>query len=230
MGINSKQKIGAVITAAGNSQRMNGIDKIFTPLAGKPVLFRVIDTFQRCNDINQIVVVISEQNLVRGQYLIAQQGWSKVTDVCAGGSQRQDSVLAGLKLLKECDWVVIHDGARPLVTVDLIKHGIEAVRETGAAAAAIPVTDTIKLVGNDKIVYQTPLRQNLWAVQTPQVFDIQLITEAYSQVKSKVTDDASLVEQLGHKVKLYMGSQNNIKITNPDDLILAELLWNKYGK
>ncbi len=122
--------------------------------------------------------------------------------------------------------MVIHDGARPLVTVDLIEHGLEAARETGAAVAAVPVTDTIKGVGDDRIVHQTPPRQNLWAVQTPQVFRINIIAEAHRQAKSEVSDDATLVEQLSYKVKLYMGSYDNIKITTPDDLALAEWMLN----
>ena len=226
----NQQKVGAVIVAAGESQRMGGVNKVFTLLGGKPILARVVDAFQRCNPIDQIIVVLSEQNLERGQQLVVEQGWSKVSDVCAGGRRRQDSVAAGLGRLSNCDWVVIHDGARLLVTVDLINRGLEAVKETGAAVAAVPVTDTIKLAGDDRIVHQTPPRQNLWAVQTPQVFRTDIITEAYSRANSDVTDDASLVEQLGYRVKLYMGSYDNIKVTTPDDLALAEVLWQKHGK
>jgi len=224
----NQQKVGAVIAAAGSSQRMGGADKVLALLGGKPVLSRVVDTFQRCNHIDQIIIVLSEQNLERGQQLVTEQGWSKVSDVCAGGRRRQDSVAAGLRRLSNCDWVVIHDGVRPLVTVDLINRGLEAAKETGAAVAAVPVTDTIKLAGDDRIVRQTPPRQNLWAVQTPQVFDIKIITEAYSRATGDVTDDASLVEQLGYRVKIYMGSYDNIKITTPDDLALVEVLWKKY--
>ncbi len=226
--MDNKQQVGAIIVAAGSSQRMGGVDKVLALLGGKPILTRVVDAFQGCNPVDQIVVVLSEQNLERGQQLVTEQGWSKVTDVCVGGRRRQDSVAAGLRRLSNCDWVVIHDGARPLVTVDLINHGLEAAKETGAAVAAVPVTDTIKLVGDDRIVHQTPPRQNLWAVQTPQVFRTDIIAEAYRQAKVEVTDDATLVEQLGYKVKLYMGSYANIKVTTPDDLALAEVLWRKY--
>ena len=224
----NRQRVGAIIAAAGSSRRMGGADKVLALLGGKPILARVVDAFQKCNPIDQIVIVLSEQNLERGKQLVAEQGWSKVIDVCAGGRRRQDSVAAGLKRLSNCNWVVIHDGARPLVTVDLINRGLEAARETGAAVAAIPVTDTIKLAGDDRIVHQTPPRQNLWAVQTPQVFGIDIITEAYSRANGDVTDDASLVEQLGYGVKIYMGSYHNIKITTPDDLALAEVLWQRY--
>lgn len=213
-------KTGAVITAAGESCRMGGVDKVFAPLCGQPVLERVITTFQKCARIDQIVVVLSQRNLERGKEL-------KVSDVCVGGSRRQDSVLAGIKRLDHCDWVVIHDGARPLVTEELIERGLDAAMETGAAVAAVPVTDTIKVAGEGEFVHQTLPRQNLWAVQTPQVFRIDIVEEAYRQAEGEVTDDSSLVEQLGYRVRLYMGSYDNIKITTPDDLAIAEILWRK---
>jgi 2-C-methyl-D-erythritol 4-phosphate cytidylyltransferase len=208
---------------------MGGIDKVFAPLGGKPALAQVIDAFDGCDSIDQIVVVVSRRNLKKCRQLIAGEGWPKPIEVCAGGRRRQDSVAVGLKLL-DCDWVVIHDGARPLVTSTLIERGLSAAKETGAAVAAVPVTDTIKLAETDRIVHQTLLRQNLWAVQTPQVFRYGLISEAYRKAKEEVTDDASLVERLGYRVKLYMGAYDNIKITTPDDLALAELLWQKRGK
>ncbi len=225
-----RQKIGAVIVAAGSSQRMGGVDKVFALLNGKSVLSRVIEIFQRCSSIHQIVIVLSQQNLEVGKELVAKQGWPKVTDVCPGGERRQDSVLAGLNRLSHCDWVVIHDGARPLVTMDLIEQGLEEATETGAAIAAVPVSDTIKVAGDDLLVQGTPPRQNLWSVQTPQVFRFDIIAEAYRQAKYEVTDDARLVEQLGYKVKLYMGSYDNIKITTPDDLTIAQVLCEKHEK
>jgi len=199
---------------------MGGVDKVFAPLCGQPVLERVITTFQKCARIDQIVVVLSQRNLERGKEL-------KVSDVCVGGSRRQDSVLAGIKRLDHCDWVVIHDGARPLVTEELIERGLDAAMETGAAVAAVPVTDTIKVAGEGEFVHQTLPRQNLWAVQTPQIFRIDIVEEAYRQAEGEVTDDSSLVEQLGYSVRLYMGSYDNIKITTPDDLAIAEILWGK---
>ena len=209
---------------------MGGVDKLFALLGGKPVLARVLDTFEQCQSVDRIVVVVSQENLERCQQLVAEQGWSKVTEVCVGGKLRQDSVAAGLSRLRECDWVVIHDGARPLVTADLIDRGLETARETGAAIAGVPVTDTIKIADDDRLVQRTPPRRNLWAVQTPQVFRFDIIAKAYRQAKGEVTDDATLVEQLGYKVKLYMGAYDNIKVTTPDDLAVAEVLCQKYGK
>ena len=209
---------------------MGGVDKVFSPLCGRLVLERVIETFQNCDLIDQIVVVLSERNLERGKELVADHDWRKVSDVCVGGSRRQDSVLAGINRLNHFDQVVIHDGARPLVTEDLIKRGLEAARETGAAVAAVPVTDTIKVAGEGGFVHQTPPRQNLWAVQTPQVFRLDILEEAYHQAKGEVTDEATLVEQLGYKVRLYMGAYDNIKITTPEDMAIAEILCKAVDK
>jgi 2-C-methyl-D-erythritol 4-phosphate cytidylyltransferase len=228
--MSNKEKVSAIIVAAGDSQRMGGVDKMFAPIAGRPVIARVIDTFQKCKRIDQIIVVMSSKNIEECRRLAAAEGWAKVTDICPGGKQRQDSVVEGLKRLKYAGWVVIHDGARPLVTKDLIEKGLEVAKETGAAVAAVPVTDTIKVVGADAIVRQTLLRKNLRAVQTPQVFRIDVIVNTYRHVFSDVTDDASLVEKAGYKVKLYPGSYDNIKITTPADLAMAEALWKKHGK
>ena len=209
---------------------MRGVDKVFTTLYAEPILVRATRPFQECEYIDQIVVVVSSEKENNCRRLVTGRKWSKVTDVCVGGQRRQDSVAAGLELLKTCDWVVIHDGARPLVTVDLIERGLQAAEETGAAVAAVDVKDTIKLVDDNGIVSQTLSRQNLRAVQTPQVFRLDLLQLAHRQHYSDVTDDAAMVEKMGHKVKLYQGSYDNIKITTPEDLILAEELLKQYEK
>jgi 2-C-methyl-D-erythritol 4-phosphate cytidylyltransferase len=224
----SQPKVGAIIAAAGESRRMGGIDKIFAPLGGRPALSYVLDAFEKCQPVSQIIVVVSKNNVARCRELIAEKKYAKPIEVCAGGRRRQDSVAAGLNELKGCDWVVIHDGARPLVTKELIERGLAAAKETGAAVAAVPVTDTIKTAGEDRVVLETPLRQNLWAVQTPQVFGYDLILKAYQKAKDEVTDDAALVEALGNRVKLYMGAYDNIKITTANDLLVAEALL-KHG-
>ena len=230
MQIDISQKVAAIIAAAGSGKRMGGIDKVFAPLGGKPVLAWSVDVFQLCPAVDQIVVVVSQPNIESARRLASERQWSKVTDVCAGGERRQDSVAAGLSRLDSCDWVVIHDGSRPLVTLDLIERGLEEARETGAAVAAVPVKDTIKMAMDDMIVQGTPPRKSLWAVQTPQVFRFDIINEAHRRAKYEVTDDATLVERAGYKVKLYMGAYENIKITTPDDLALAEVLVQKHGK
>jgi 2-C-methyl-D-erythritol 4-phosphate cytidylyltransferase len=225
----SKQKVAAIIVAAGDSKRMGGIDKMLTELAGESILTRATRPFQECELIDQIVVVVSGEKEKKCRSLVTGKEWSKVTDVCIGGERRQDSVAAGLKQLHDFEWVVIHDGARPLVTVDLIESGLKAAEKTGAAAAALPVTDTIKKVDKDEIVTETPSRDILRAVQTPQVFRFDVIQIAHQQDCGNVTDDAFLVERLGHKVKLYPGSYDNIKVTTPDDLALAEILLERRG-
>lgn len=226
-----REKVGAVIVAAGTGERMEGIDKILALLDGEPVLLRATKPFQNSRLIDQVVVVVSTEREATCRQLVTGNEWSKVTDICLGGDRRQDSVLSGLGYLKDCRWAMIHDAARPLVTEELIEKGLEAARETGSAVAAVPVTDTIKMAGEDMLVQGTPPRGNLWAGQTPQVFRFDIIAEAFRKVDFEVTDDSKLIEKLGHKVKLYMGSYDNIKITTPQDLGLAEILWqNRSGQ
>ncbi len=226
--VDSEQtEVGAIIVAAGKSQRMSGTDKIFAPLAGQPVLLRVLQPFIYCQNVDRIVVVLNSRNYDEGKDLITEQNWEKEVAVCIGGRRRQDSVLAGLKLLGDCDYVVIQDGARPLVTVELIEDGLKAAEETGAAIAAVPATDTIKLVDKEMIARQTLPRDSLWLCQTPQVFLYDLLTKAYREATVEVTDDAQVVELAGGKVKLYQGSYDNIKITTPVDLAIAEMIWKR---
>lgn len=216
------QRVSAIIVAAGKARRMGDGEKVFLPLGGKLLLAWSVDTCERCPLIAQVVLVLKEADLERGQKLVMERKWSKVIAVCLGGERRQDSVENGLRELKDCDWVIIHDGARPFLTFNLIEDGLKAAMETGAAVAAVPVKDTIKVANKNGLVKQTLERQQLWAIQTPQIFRRDIIVSAYSQAVGEVTDDATLVEKLGYKVKLYLGGYNNIKITTPEDLLLAE--------
>jgi 2-C-methyl-D-erythritol 4-phosphate cytidylyltransferase len=220
----------AIIVAAGEGKRMRGVDKVFAPLLGESVLVHATRPFQECDLIDQIVVVVSGENENHCRRLITGKEWSKVTDVCLGGKRRQDSVAAGLELLRNYDWVVVHDGARPLVTVELIERGLKAAGETGAAAAAVNVTDTIKMVDDNEIVSQTLPRQNLRAIQTPQVFRLDLLQLAHRQHYTDVTDDAAMLEKMGQKIKLFAGSYDNIKITTLEDLDIAEVLLQRREK
>ena len=217
-------KVGAIIVAAGRSRRMGRVDKIFANLKGKPLLAHTVDVFQRCSSIDRVVIVLSKDKLEDGQKLVREYSWSKVVEVCPGGPRRQDSVREGLKRLSGCQWVVVHDGSRPCLSIDLIEKGLEQACDTGAAIAAMPVTDTIKVVSSDAFVEKTLLRHSLRAVQTPQVFRFDIIDEAYGKAQDEVTDDATLVEQIGYKVKVYPGSDANIKVTTPEDLSLAETI------
>ena len=217
-------RVGAVIVAAGSSSRMGGIDKMFALLGKEPLLARAVNVFQDCRSIDSIVIVVARRNLGQARRLVKECGWNKVGAVCPGGPRRQDSVREGLRKLAGCDWVVVHDGARPCVSADLIERGLIAAQATGAAIAGVPVKDTIKVVSRRHLVQQTPDRHSLWAAQTPQVFRYDLIAEAYREMDGEATDDAALVERLGHKVEVYMGSHRNIKVTTPDDLAIAEVL------
>jgi 2-C-methyl-D-erythritol 4-phosphate cytidylyltransferase len=220
----SRERVGAVIAAGGSSRRMDGVDKIFTAVAGKPVLWHVLQVFQGCDAVDQVVVVLGEAGVERGLRLVEESGFSKVLGVCPGGQRRQDSVAEGLKRLERCDWVVIHDGARPCLTVELVERGLKEARQTGAAIAAVPLRETVKVVDPEGGIESTPRRERLWAAQTPQVFRFDLIAGAYGNVSQEVTDDASLVEASGHKVRVYMGLYDNIKVTTLEDLALAETI------
>jgi len=216
-------KLGVVIVAAGTSQRMAGINKLFAPLREKPLLAWSVDTCQRYSLVQQIVLVLNDEDLARGQKLKDERGWSKVT-LCPGGARRQDSVREGLRQIRDCDLVMIHDGARPFLTTDLIEDGLKVVGEAEAAVAAVPVKDTIKLAADERLIGETLQRERLWAAQTPQIFRFNVITRAYENLAAEVTDDATAVERLGHKVQLYMGDYKNIKVTTAEDLALARII------
>jgi 2-C-methyl-D-erythritol 4-phosphate cytidylyltransferase len=209
---------------------MGGIDKVFARLNGAPLLARTVDAFEKCPLIDDVVVVLARKSLAQGKKLAREYGWRKVVAVCPGGPRRQDSVKEGLSRLVDCQWVVIHDGARPCVDAPLIERGLAAARGSGAAIAGVPVRDTIKIVSRRRLVQQTPARQCLWAAQTPQVFRYDIITRAYGESSADVTDDASLVEQLGHKVEIFMGSYQNIKVTTPEDLAIADIFLRSNGE
>ena len=222
-------KLGVVVVAAGTSQRMAGINKLFAPLRGKPLLAWSVDTCQSYSLIKQIVLVLSDEDLARGRKLKKEMGWSKVT-LCPGGARRQDSVREGLRQIRDCDLVMIHDGARPFLTLDLIEDGLKVVGENQAAVAAVPVKDTIKLAVDERFIEETLQRDRLWAAQTPQIFSFDMITRAYENLVVEVTDDATAVERLGHKVQLYMGDYKNIKVTTAEDLALARIIAGEWEK
>lgn len=213
--------VGAIVVGAGASTRA-GFDKVFAPLAGRPVLAHSLEVLSGCGAIARIVVVLSAANLEQGRLLVAGRRWPMAVEVALGGARRQDSVAAGLGVVPDCDWVLIHDAARPLLTLDLVERGLAAARETGAAIAAVPVVDTIKVVGADRVVRATPERTNLWAVQTPQVFRSALLSAAYREARGTFTDDAAVLEQQGQAVVVYEGAADNLKLTLPGDLALAE--------
>ena len=216
---------GAVIVAAGNASRMGGIDKVMAPLQGEPMLVRTVRAFQDCAAISEIVVVTRPDLIVPIMDLC--HDFSKLTMVIAGGSSRQESVQIGLLALsKKVKLAAIQDGARPLITESVIDRTVRAANTYGAAAPGIPVKDTVKTVQGG-VVTSTPDRSALRAIQTPQVFDIDLLKGALAQAKkdnAAVTDDCSAVERLGMSVKIVEGDERNIKVTTPMDLKIAEML------
>ena len=219
------KKCGAVIVAAGNASRMGGIDKVMAQLGGEPMILRTVRTFNECDAIKEIVVVTRPDLIVPISHLCA--GLTKVKAVIAGGATRQESVELGLHGLSDkVKLAAIQDGARPLVTWQVIDRVVRAANTYRAAAPAIPVKDTIKVVTGG-VVKETPDRSTLQAVQTPQVFDIDLLRGALKKAKldgAAVTDDCSAVELMGMSVKIVEGDERNLKVTTPMDLKIAELL------
>ena len=220
-------KSSAIIAAAGSSRRMEGRDKLWTPLADRITLARTIDVFEASLVIDKIVLVLNSDRIDDVTRLCQQEGWSKITGIVEGGLRRQDSVRSGLDTLANLapttEWVMIHDGARPFVTPDILEAGLKAAQECLAAIAAVPVKDTIKQVQQGWIS-STLDRSQLWAIQTPQVFSFPLIHRAHhtTQSQQEFTDDAALLEHLGERVAIFNGSYRNIKITTLEDLLIAE--------
>ncbi|HZQ35726.1 MAG TPA: 2-C-methyl-D-erythritol 4-phosphate cytidylyltransferase [Dehalococcoidia bacterium] len=215
---------GVVIVGAGSSTRMGGIDKVFAPLAGLPLVAHALLAATRCREVQYIVLVVAGDRLAEVRTSLPAAALGKLVAVVAGGARRQDSVVAGLAALPETGYVAIHDAARPIVTSDLFSAGFAAARETGAAIAAVPVVDTLKRAALDGTIVETVPRERLWAVQTPQVFRSGLLIAAHRAAAGDVTDDAMLVEALGHPVHVFAGSPANLKVTTPDDLVVAEAL------
>ncbi|MGA2366956.1 MAG: 2-C-methyl-D-erythritol 4-phosphate cytidylyltransferase [Dehalococcoidia bacterium] len=219
-------KVAAIVVSAGAGQRM-GSDKTFLMLGDKPLIAWTVDVLQRSKSVDRIVLVLQQGKLNEGKKMATARGWSKISSICAGGELRQDSVKKGLALVDGCDWVLVQDGARPFLTEKLIADGLHAAVQTGAAAAAVEVKDTIKQFDEAGMVLQTLQRDGLRAVQTPQVFRTAILKMAYDTVECTVTDDAAIVELAGYRVKLYPGEYENIKVTTPEDLLLAEMIAGK---
>ena len=219
------RRCGAVIVAAGSASRMGGIDKVMAPLKGEPMIVHTVRAFQNCDAIREIVIVTRPDLIMPITKLT--NAFNKVTAVVSGGSSRQESVSYGMNALSEkCELAAIQDGARPLVTWQLIDRVVRAAHAHHAAIPVIPVKDTIK-VCNSALVISTPDRSTLRAVQTPQVFDFDLLRGALKKAAedgAEVTDDCSAVELLGMSVRTVEGDERNLKVTTPLDLKLAEML------
>ncbi len=221
-------KIVALIAAAGLGKRMNAkISKAFIPIFGKPILAYTVEKFEQCKFIEKIYLIVNQKEKdFCSKNIILKHNFSKVQELIKGGETRQDSVYNGLKVLDpDTDIVVIHDGARPLIEEDIIHKSIKTAQKYGAAIAAIPLKDTIKKSRKDFFINKTLNREEIWRAQTPQTFKYDIVLSAYHQAYKDrffTTDDASIVERYGHKVKMIIGSEENIKITTPFDIIIAE--------
>ena len=219
--------VSAVIVAggSGNRMQMQG-NKVYLPLDGFPILFHTLSVFEACELINELIVVVptGEIDFCR-KTVIEPLGISNALKITAGGKERQDSVRCGLRETSaNCDLVVVHDGARPLLTLGLLEAVIKEACTCGAAIAAVPVKDTIKIADAQGFVVDTPARDMLWSVQTPQAFRKDILVAAHDFAQAKgilATDDASLVEKLGVPVKIVFGEYDNIKITTPEDVHIA---------
>lgn len=215
----------AIIVAAGSSQRM-GVDKLFALLDGKPVIAHTLETFERADCVDEIILVGRAERLAELQELARRAELGKVRHILAGGQHRQDSVRAGLDLLAPgARYVAVHDGARPFITAEQIGHVFELARQHGAAALAQPITDTLKRADENRFVSGGVDRAGLYAMQTPQIFSRDLLVKAYNAVaaeKLSITDEVSAVEHLGAKVLLVPNDEFNLKITYARDLLLAQ--------
>ena len=232
-----QEKNTAIVLAAGQGKRMNSrIQKQFLEIDHRPVLYYSLECFQKSPLIQDIILVTGEEMISYcKKEIVERYNFTKVTKVIAGGKERYDSVYQGLLACEDCDYVFIHDGARPFVTEAMLERGVFGVQETGACAIGMPSKDTIKISDKEGFVQSTPDRSRVWSVQTPQIFAYSLIRSAHESLRRKdmtgVTDDAMVVEQeSGVRIRLVEGSYQNIKITTPEDLDIAETFLKKYKK
>lgn len=228
-----EEKIVAIVLAGGQGHRMKSeIPKQYLLLEGKPILYYSLMAFEK-SSVDKIVLVTGEREIAYcRKEIVERYGLTKVRDIVAGGKERYHSVYAGLKSCRDCKIVLIHDGARPFLTVEMIKQSIKGVRQYQACILGMPVKDTIKISDGNGYVKETPRREQVWMVQTPQSFEYHLINSAYQKLLEEggqVTDDAMVVERFsGIAVRLIEGSYENIKITTPEDLVIANQIARKY--
>ncbi len=223
-------KVAAIIPAAGSGIRMGlSVPKQCYELGGKPILVHTLQRIEQSDAIGSIVLVVPADHKGWAEQLVQKFQFAKVSKVIAGGKERQDSVLAGLKVLAaEVELVLVHDGVRPFVPVAVIENCLQEAEKSGAAMAAVPVKDTLKSVSSRKVIEKTISRDGVWQAQTPQAVSKSLLIKAYALAAEKenftATDEAGLLELLGHPVKVVQGSEQNIKITRPEDLMLAKAI------
>ncbi len=222
-------RVSAIIAGGGSGKRMlSGENKLFIEISGTPVLAMTISAFESTDLIDEIIIVMPSDEIDRTRDLVKKYSFKKVSGIIPGGPTRQDSVFNGIQaVLPDADIIAIHDGARPFVTKEIIVRTVNEAKMSGAAVAAVPVKDTIKTVDAGSIITGTLDREMLWQAQTPQAFSAALIKGAHGRahkVGLSATDDSRLVERLGENVKVVNGSYENIKITTPEDIKIAEVI------
>lgn len=231
----ANKKVVAIIVAAGKGKRMGrDFNKQYIMLRNKPIIAHTLEKFQNSKWIDEIILVVGEDEIkFAKENIVDKYFFTKIKKIIAGGKERQDSVYNGLLAAGEnCDIVLVHDGVRPFIEEEILKKSIEIARNMGAVVVAVPVKDTIKKVNKQMEVIDTLKREELWAIQTPQTFQYKLLKRAHELARSEgnvVTDDAMMVEGLGNVVQVLQGNYENIKITTPEDLIMAEIIL-KEGK
>ncbi len=222
--------VSVIVAAAGMSNRMGSkINKQFIDIDNKPILAHTLNKFEESPYIDEIILIAKEEEVEYcRKEIVRKYNFKKIKKIIRGGKERQDSIYNGILALHErCDIVLTHDGARPFVRKENIEDGIRGVIEYGSCVIGVPVKDTIKAIDNEGDVHHTPKRSMLWAAQTPQCFWKSILQRGYEYAIDEGimgTDDSSLVEKVGYKVKMIMGNYDNIKITTPEDLIVAESL------
>lgn len=232
-----EKRSAAVVLAAGQGKRMQSrVQKQYMTVSGKPLLYYALKAFEESRIDDIILVVGSGEIPYCREHIVEAYGFTKVRAVVEGGRERYHSVYQGLLAVENCGYVLIHDGARPLVDSEMIARTLDEVQKCGACVVGMPVKDTIKVADDVGYAEATPDRSKLWAVQTPQAFTYSLILSAYRKLFDKdeyqngITDDAMVVEQMaGHKVKLIEGSYENVKVTTPEDVMIAEVFLQKRG-
>lgn len=226
-----RERCTAIVLAAGQGRRMKSkVKKQFLNIAGKPIVYYSLHCFERAPFIDEIILVTSSDcvEFCRKE-IVGKYGFRKVKRIVVGGKERYDSVYEGLLACGNPEYVFIHDGTRPFIDREMLKRALDGARQTGACVVGMPSKDTVKILDKDQFVTKTPKRSKVWTVQTPQVFRYQIVREAHDALRKTgmagITDDSMVVEKHGKcKVKMVEGSYENLKITTPDDLFVAEVI------
>ncbi|MDO4941318.1 MAG: 2-C-methyl-D-erythritol 4-phosphate cytidylyltransferase [Lachnospiraceae bacterium] len=226
-----RKKIVAIVLAAGEGKRMgSGIPKQYMIIKSRPMVYYSLKTFQE-SEVDEIILVTGIDEIEYCQkYIVDKYKFSKVKKIVPGGCERYESVYMGLQAIEDADYVLIHDGARPMINQKIVFDSIRGAMKYGACVVGVPAKDTIKVVDEEEYAKETPPRKILWIVQTPQSFQFELVKNAYKKLiesgDTTATDDAMAVEQYsGHKVKLIMGSYDNIKVTTPEDVRISRAFF-----